>query len=98
MERMETNFERQLTMHEKEMLMLGERCHKLDFQLQTALKEKSGIVSSSAAKDKEIDELKKRLDAMRSKVCLSGICRITNTVDGKTREIIFSSQGKDCPL
>jgi hypothetical protein len=68
MERLQTNFEKQNTFHEKEMLMLGERCHKLDAQLQAAVKEKNSLASVTAKKDKEIDELMRKQDVLRSNV------------------------------
>lgn len=70
MERLHFTFDKQNTLHEKEMLMLGERCHKLDSMLQAAVKEKHNLVSSAAKKDKEIDELMKKQDYLRSNVRL----------------------------
>lgn len=48
--------------------MLGERCHKLDSQLQAAVKEKNSLASTTAKKDKEIDELMRKQDVLRSNV------------------------------
>jgi hypothetical protein len=50
------------------MHVLGDRCHKLDFQLQASIKEKNSLATSSVAKDREIDDLKHRQDLLRNKV------------------------------
>jgi hypothetical protein len=69
MERMQCAFEKQNTLHEKEMLMVGERCVRLDSLLQASLKEKNNLSSTTAKKDKEIDELMRKQDVLRINVC-----------------------------
>lgn len=65
---MESTYEKQLALHEKEMNILGDRCHKLDYQLQASIKEKNSLATTSVAKDREIEDLKHRQGLLRNKV------------------------------
>ena len=54
--------------HEKDISILEDRLNRVDAQLQKALKEKSAILSSSSAKDREISELLHKETLLKSNV------------------------------
>ncbi|KAJ3291623.1 hypothetical protein HDU79_002193 [Rhizoclosmatium sp. JEL0117] len=59
-------YERQIIAHQREMHLLEERLNRLDVSLKEATREKNSLASTAAAKEKELAEMTRRHNLLKS--------------------------------